>query len=133
MSVTRGSPRLLPQHTILLTSLATFHSPHGRKWSFRLWNGCSLGPLPQHSCSLRQPGWNQLHADVRDSPHTHQTHTLKAHFKVSRVSRILTSDTSPHPGTPSDAFPSFSFLYMQMCPFPWAMSALPFSRKQASV
>lgn len=131
VSVTsEGHPCLLPQHTIPLTSLATFHSPHGRKWSFRLWNGCSLGPLPQQSCSLHQPGWNQLHADVRDSPHTHQTHTLKVNFKVwAGCPGYLPLTLSPHPGTPSDAFPSFSFLYMQMRPFPWAMSALPFSRE----
>ena len=40
VSVTwEGHPRLLPQHAVPLASLATFHIPHGRKWSLRLWKG----------------------------------------------------------------------------------------------
>lgn len=62
------------------------------------------------------------------SPYPPDAHPKGQFQAVSRVSRILTSDTFS-PRTPSDAFPSFSFLYMQMCPFPWAMSALPFSRE----
>ena len=125
----RGSPS--PAPTARCPSRIFSHLPYS-PWAQmepRALEGCSLGPLPQHSCSPHQPGWNQPHADVRDFPYTHQTHTLKVNFKVwAGCPGYLPPTLSPHPGTPSDAFPSF-FLYMQMCPFPWAMSALSFSRE----